>query len=313
MSQILNYRRLAAFGVIGLGAVTFLSQCQFGVNGMTDRQIHTVSSFSTKKGKTVKCSKTMVTRKMATGQFSTISLTGGMKVEYTPYASPMTVRLVAPDNLIDYIRLSVKKGCLSVEVERGYECDEKNAPRILISGEGLANFNLSAASAAYITAPFAVAGSMEVNLDGASLLEVRKGVTCERISLECDGASHISMENVAVNNMEMDIDGASGVKMNNVSVAANVEMEADGASTVKLTDLTASFLKARSDDASTITLTGTATNVTLEASGAGSIKAEDLKCLRASTQASGAGSITCNAESLTKISKSEASTITNMR
>ncbi len=299
----MKFRRLAALAIVAGASASWLvhSSISSAAGNVCDTSIYTVNSNKVKKGKTIKCSDNMVTRRMATGEFKALNMSA-MTVEYTPSAAPLNVRLSAPDNLIDYIRLSVSKGVLNVEVERSYECNDNNRPKLLISGSGLSDFNLSSASQAVITAPLVVAANMRVELEGASSMYLDKDLKCGRLAIEANGASRVTMNEVSATALAAGCEGASSLKISGLSVSENVSVTGDGASSLKLSAITAPTVSISVNGASNATLSGHVTNAILSADGASKIDAGDLLSLRANLTANGVSKIICNTESITKVS-----------
>lgn len=309
----MEFRRLAALAIAIGAAASWLVHSNNLSCSDRDKSTYTQSSYKVKKGETIICSNKMVTRRMATGEFNTIKADDAITVEYTPSAAPMNVRLYASDNLIDYIRLSVKKGVLTVDVDRKYSSDGKNGPKIIISGSGLRNFILSGAVGAVVTAPLVVSGDMTINLEGASGFTMLKDLKCGRIRIEEDGASQVTMNVVSATDVTAECEGSSNIRINGLSVSNSIKMSAEGASTINLTDVTAPTLSVEVSGSSSAILTGHVTNGIFSASGSSGIKAGELMCIRANATASGVSNIECNAESLTKVATSGLSNITNNR
>lgn len=309
----MEFRRLAALAVAIGAAASWLVHSNNLSCSDSDKTSYMQSSYKVKKGETIVCSDNMVTRRMATGEFNKIIANNAMTVEYTPSAAPMNVRLYASDNLIDYIRLSVKKGVLTVDVERQYSSDGKNGPKVIISGSGLCNFALSGAASAVVTAPLVVAGDMTVNLEGASGLTLHKDLKCGRLRVEEDGASNVVMNVVSATDVIAECEGSSHISLNGLSVSNTVKASAEGSSTINLTDVTAPTLSVEVSGSSSATLAGHVTNGIFSASGASGIKAGELICFRANATADGVSNIECNAESLTKVATSGLANIINKR
>ena len=203
-------------------------------------------------------SKNYVTKKVEVGKFDGISTATSIDVAYTQTAGSQDVEVYAPDNLMEYVKVTVEDGMLKVRFKNK---DSKKG--ISINGNHKTEVRVSAPAV----------HKLRASSSGDVIL--KNGLKTEgEVSMKSSSSGDIEGENV-------------------VCDILNAESSSSGDVSIK--ELKAETVNAAASSSGDVILSGVCRSVNISASSSGDVEAKNLKANVVNANASSAGDITCHA------------------
>lgn len=182
-------------------------------------------------------SKNKKTQSYALSNFNEIKAERMINIEYEQTDNnTWSVELTAPENIMPYIRVFRKGGCLVLTVDNGLSSTRDVEIKAKVKAPYVKEVKLSGASS-FKSGKINLAGQqLELDGGGASVFEI-KGIVASSLEIDINGATTVNVGNTQSDMIEVEASGASVVGLKNIK-ARNIEVEGSGASCIELSGKT---------------------------------------------------------------------------
>lgn len=224
----------------------------------------------------IKPSKELTTKVYSiTDKYDEIEVNRGVKVVYQVVAGTPSAEVTAPDNLIDHVEVSVRKGTLVITIEEGVQISGSLNTTVTVSGPAIKEYSVSSAGQIFVESAINVSGKIDLDASSAGRIEFFKEIKAKEVSIEASSASKIITASIVSDDVEIEASSAANVSINKVK-GAKCEVETSSASSVSIEGCELGKLDASASSASKISVSGKAYNATLDASSGASVGGNDL-------------------------------------
>lgn len=194
-----------------------------------------MSSCSVIGGNTIEPSEKRV-QKDYTGQlksFDKIETATTINVVYTQDEGPQKVVLDVPENMAEYVRLTVKDGELDIWFEKIHRFNGTHRTTLYVSGPAIRKFETSSAAAIHLKNGLKYDGEVSIETSSAGNVYVDSPIIAKALSVEASSAGNISINGAEVEKLDVESSSAGNIKVNNIK-AVRVEAEASSAGNITL-------------------------------------------------------------------------------
>ncbi len=268
---------------------------------------------------TITPSKNYVTRTLKIGAFTALRTNTSIDIEYT--VGPQSVKLYAPDNLADYVRVTLADGELKVGYSEDMNIRGSHKTRLIVSAPNVVKFttassgdieiksdisqpaqnvDLTVLSAGDIDALNIKANNIKLHTNSAGDIEV-KNLTAVSIDLYSNSAGDIEARDLkATKDIKLYVNSAGDIEVNKAYAANQLEMYINSAGDISVAEASAEEVKAFTNSSGDIKVTSVdATSVIAAANSAGDVTLSGIAD-KAKLESTSHGSI--NAKGLKAIS-----------
>lgn len=215
----------------------------------------------------IKCNGELVTKTIKATDITGLEVSGSIDVKYTN--GPVSIKLTAPSDAMQYINLSVRDGILSMSIK-----DNKS---LMLPTNVRALLTVSSPDLSNITSK----GTGDV---------VATNLTGDKVWIQTYGTGDITAEKITSTEAELKSFGTGDIKISGVE-GSNLVITTSGTGDISVMDILAEDITAISTGTGDITLKGQCKNANLTTSGTGDIKVGRLKAGNWNLSESGAGEI----------------------
>ncbi len=227
-------------------------------------------------GEKIKPSKNLITKVYSiTEKYDEIEVHRGVKVDYKVVAGTPSAEVTAPDNLIDHVEVSVRKGTLVITIEEGVQINGSINTTVTVSGPAIGEYSASSAGQIFVESAIKTSGKIELDASSAGRIEFAGEIKAKEVSIEASSASKIITASIVSDDVEIEASSAANVSVDKVK-GAKCEVETSSAASVSIEGCELGKLDASASSASKISVSGTADNATLDASSGASVGGGDL-------------------------------------
>lgn len=229
--------------------------------------------------KSVKASKTYVTKDVRVDDFTKVEMAGSFDVVYTQEPGRPKVEIYAPDNIVNLLDVYVKGSTLHLGFKKNYRITY-NKLQIRLSSAMLEGVSLSGSGSFSLPEELKV---RELNLavTGSGELVVNRAV-CTRLNTSVTGSGTLSGRDIVCTSLEGSITGSGDVELSSLLASSRLSVSVTGSGTFKIDG-------------------GEAAEAAYGVTGSGDILAAGLKVSKVDAQISGSGDIECHAVDFLKI------------
>lgn len=251
---------VAALGLMSCGQSTYNSGDWFG-------------------RKTVKASKTYVTKDIRVDNFTRVEMASSFDVTYAQKSGRPTVEVYTSDNIVDLLDIYVKGGTLHLGFKKNVRVSY-NKLQVRISSEGLNGVALSG-SGSFLLPGELNTGDLKLSVTGSGDLKVNR-VVCTDLKTAVTGSGNLSGTDLVCGSAKGSITGSGDVEFSHLLASGEVKVEVTGSGTFKING-------------------GKAQQADYGITGSGDILAAGLEASRVDTHISGSGDIECHAVDFLKV------------
>ena len=251
---------VAALGLMSCGQSTYNSGDWFG-------------------RKTVKASKTYVTKDIRVGNFERVEVAGSFDVTYAQKPGRPTVEVYTSDNIVNLLDIYVKGGTLHLGFKKNVRVSYDKL-QVRISSEQLDGVDLSG-SGSFLLPGELKTGDLKLAITGSGNVNVNR-VVCTALKATVTGSGNLDGQDVVCGSMKGNITGSGDVEFSHLLASDAVKVEVTGSGTFKING-------------------GKAQQADYGVTGSGDILAAGLEVSRVDTHISGSGDIECHAVDFLKV------------
>lgn len=222
-------------------------------------------------GKTIKASSKIVSRKIKTAEFSGIATATSIDIEFVQGSKNVT--LVASDNVIDLIDVSVRKGILYVDYKpnsfNSITCGDNNCPVLKVSAPDIHSFTTMSSgniiirgalnvnhdlkfgtlSSGDIKAKSVKGNELILQTNSSGDIEIYDAL-CRTLSLQCNSSGDIEVKNTKADKVHAQCNSSGDIEVSGTCVTANLQSNSSG--DINATDLCSETLNANSNSSGDI-------------------------------------------------------------
>lgn len=259
-------------------SVLFFAACMT-VLGLSSCDQGTYNSSGLFGQKTVKASKTYVTKDIRVDNFTKVDMAGSFDVTYTQKPGRPTVEVYTSDNIVNLLDIYVKGGTLHLGFKKNVRVSF-NKLQVRISSEQLDNISL-AGSGSFLLPGELKTGNLKLSVTGSGDIKVNRAV-CAALQTTVTGSGYIDCKDMVCASMQGNIIGSGDVTLEHLLASSSAEAEVTGSGTFKING-------------------GKAREAAYNITGSGDIHAASLEASRVNTHISGSGNIECHAVDFLKV------------
>ena len=176
-------------------------------------------------GRRVRGSGEIKTEARTASSFNSVDVSGAIDV-YVKQDSVSSVKVVADDNILEFIEVEVNGSTLEIYTQSGINLRPSDKIKVYVSNSTYKEFEVSGASSVRSENQIKSSDAIHVEMSGASGGKLE--IDAPKVSVNVSGASHIDISG-KTRDLEADASGASRIKCFDL-LAENTNVEASGAS-----------------------------------------------------------------------------------
>ena len=241
-------------------------------------QPYTHSSGNVFGSKTIKASKTYVTKEINVSKFEKISMAGGIEVIYNQKPSSPGVEIYTSDNIVDLLDIRVKDHTLLIGFKKNIKVSY-NILKIRVNSPDLNGVSVAGSGDFIFANTLKTENDLSISIAGSGDVE-GKEIHCKAMKVSIAGAGDMEMQSVVCNSLKASVAGSGDIHLKNITT----------------TDVEASIA-----GSGEMSLHGTTQNASYSISGSGDLTADGLKAQKVNTSIAGSGDIKCFATEYLKV------------
>lgn len=210
-----------------------------------------------------------------TEKYDEINVSRGIKVVYQVTAGTASADVTAPDNIIDYVEVSVKKGELRISLDEKVQVQGSINTTVVVSGPAIGEYSASSAGQITVESPVKLNGGLEVSSSSAANIVFNYEVTAKSVEIESSSASKVKMASITADKGEIEVSSAANVSIGAIK-GGNYELDCSSASSADLSGCDLSHIEASASSGARITMSGKCDQAELDASSGASISCSNL-------------------------------------
>lgn len=251
-----------------------------------------VASAGAIQAATITPSNRYVTRKVTSGAFDALRTNTSVDIEYT--VGPRSIEVYAPDNLIDYIKVSLNGSELVVSYKENMNINGNHKSCVRVSAPDVKSFTAASAGDITIQSPINLANAT-VTMTCLSAGDIDAlGITAKKVTLVTNSAGDIGTKNIKAGSVSITSNSAGDIETGAVTVTGSATIRATSAGDIEIKQLLAGTeVSVTASSAGDIEIDAINTEkADFESNSAGDIEVKDIKANIVSGKAYSAGSVT---------------------
>lgn len=241
---------------------------------------------------TITPSKTYITQTLRIGSFTALRTNTAIDIEYT--VGPQSVKLFAPDNLINYIKVSLSGGELQVSYKENMNIKGSHKSKLIVSAPDVVKFTAASAGDIKIKSNIKQKKS-DVSLNILSAGDI-EGLNIEAGTVSCitNSAGDIDLVDITANNVKLTANSAGDIKVRTLKARKKAQCYANSAGDINITTLyageEAGVYANSAGDVKVQKLS--APNVSANANSVGDVRVSDIEAAEVSVESLSTGTVT---------------------
>ena len=210
-----------------------------------------------------------------TEKYNEIDVNRGVKVVYRVVAGTPSAEVTAPDNLIDYVKVSVKKGTLEITIDDDVQINGSANTTVVVSGPAIEEYSAGSAGQIVVESAIKLPGKIEVDASSAGRIEFVKEIVAKKAEIEASSASKIIVASLVSDSGDIEASSAASVSIGKVK-GKDYDVDSSSAASINISDGNFENLEASASSGSKISVSGTADRANLDASSGASVGGDNL-------------------------------------
>ncbi len=226
--------------------------------------------------KSITPSSNYITKKVDVPTFSSINSTSIFDIEFTQ--SPIqSVSVYAPDNLMEYVKVSVEDGELNIKfnIDKSFNFRHQQQTKLIVSAPNVTKLKSS----------------------GTGNIIIRDNMTSnDNISMQTSGTGNVSINNINCNDLKLITSGTGSININGKIIANEASLSTTGTGSINgkisadkislsttgtgyiKADVNATSLTCNANGMGSIAVTGRCNDCNISKGGMASVSQKGLKC-----------------------------------
>lgn len=176
---------------------------------------------------TITPSKNYVTRTLKIGAFTALRTNTSIDIDYT--VGPQSVKLYAPDNLVDYVRVTLADGELKVGYSENMNIRGSHKTRLIVSAPNVVKFTTASSGDIEIKSDIAQpAQNVDLNVLSAGDIDALN-IKANNITLHTNSAGDIEVKNLTAASIDLYVNSAGDIEANDLKATNNIQLYVNSA------------------------------------------------------------------------------------
>ena len=225
--------------------------------------------------------------------FSRISASSGIRINYTQGPATGTARVSVSSSMEKYLRVEVKDKCLKIYYDlNNINMKGNKFPTIVtVQSPALSKVQLSSASSLQMNGPLTMKSEVKVNLSSAARATFGQ-LTCSELDAELSSAATLKVNSLK-GNLELNTSSAATAEFESAT-SAKTDLGSSSAASIKLSRLAGGNLKAGVSSGAKISVDDITCDVVSASASSGGVANLSGKCKSFSQSTSSGGKVTTN-------------------
>ena len=192
---------------------------------------------ATSTAATIVPSSKYVTRKVNSGDFTAVCTNTAIDIIYT--VGPRSIEIYAPDNLINYIKVSLFDSEIRVNYSENMTINGSHKSYVKISAPAVSRFTTNSAGKITIDSPLTLKGDpVELKVNSAVNIKA-KGIDAQSVCLKTNSAGNIKTGNLKADEIRIIANSTGNITTGNVTAEESVKIAANSAGNITLPEVVA--------------------------------------------------------------------------
>ncbi len=240
----------------------------------------------------IKASKHYITKKVDVPKFTSIKTNSSIDIEFSESAN-QSVSIYAPDNLMEYIKVSVSNGELyvSYNTSNSIHSDGKCNTKLIISAPNVNSFKTHGSGDIKIMTPIKSNKLINMQITGSGDITANS-INCDKLTLTIQGSGDIDLNGpLNARKATLEIQGSGDINLKGTVTIDEIDISTKGSGDVSVTKVNATTVKCSTYGSGDIDIKGECTNSNFTLMGSGDISAKGLKTQNRNINSHGSGTL----------------------
>ncbi len=256
----------------------------------------------------------IITRTIEISDYDCLEVSGWASVIYTQSANqPHTLRIEAPDNVIDLLECEAKNGKLTIKTKNKFNINFNNKKRPIIYTSSIEMKEMSlSGSGDIIVKSNLLSEQLNISLNGSGDIKGLDISSADKLNISMNGSGDINFNRVKANEVSLSLNGSGDLHIGTVS-ANSASTKINGSGDLGVGILTSNTLYAQLNGSGDLSIkgiqaqsvtghlqgsgdlnfAGSTINASLSVRSSGNLRAKALEAQIVEASVSGSGDITC--------------------
>ena len=178
-----------------------------------------------------------VSRKVNSGDFSAVCTNTAIDIIYT--VGPRSIEIYAPDNLINYIKVSQSGSEIRVNYSENMTINGNHKSYVKISAPAVSRFTTGSAGKITIDSPLTLKGNtVELNVNSAGNIKA-KTIDAQTVSLKTNSAGNIETGSLKADEIRLINNSVGNITTGNIIAEQSAKVIANSAGNITLPEIVA--------------------------------------------------------------------------
>lgn len=241
---------------------------------------------------TVYPSKNYVTRTLKIGAFTALRTNTSIDIEYT--VGPQSVKLYVPDNIADYVKVTLADGELKVSYTEDMQIMGSHKTRLIVSAPDVVRFTTASAGDINIKSNISQKNkNVELTVLSAGDIDALN-INANKITLQTSSAGDIEVNDLSAASIELYSNSAGDIEAHDIKATYNIQLYVNSAGDIDVNKAySGNTLRAYDNSAGDIDITvASAEEVSTFATSYGDIKISTVEATSVEAAANSIGNVT---------------------
>lgn len=235
-----------------------------------------------------------VSRKVNSGDFSAVCTNTAIDIIYT--VGPRSIEIYAPDNLINYIKVSQSGSEIRVNYSENMTINGNHKSYVKISAPAVSRFTTGSAGKITIDSPLTLKGNtVELNVNSAGNIKA-KTIDAQTVSLKTNSAGNIETGSLKADEIRLINNSVGNITTGNIIAEQSAKVIANSAGNITLPEIVAGnqvSVNANSVDKVDVSAMS-ATKVEFHTNSAGNVNVDKVEATSVTATSNSVGNVTVN-------------------
>lgn len=235
-----------------------------------------------------------VTRKVNSGDFTAVCTNTAIDIIYT--VGPRSIEVYAPDNLINYIKVSLSDSEIRVNYSESMTINGSHKSYVKISAPVVSRFTTNSAGKITIDSPLTLKdSSVELKANSAGNIKA-KAIDARTMTLKTNSAGNIETANLKADEIKIIANSAGNIKTGNIIAANSAKIVTNSAGNITVPEVVAGRqVSVNVNSVGKVNVSAmSAPTVEFHTNSAGNINIDKIEATSVSAASNSVGNITVN-------------------
>ncbi len=235
-----------------------------------------------------------VSRKVNSGDFSAVCTNTAIDIIYT--VGPRSIEIYAPDNLINYIKVSQSGSEIRVNYSENMTINGNHKSYVKISAPAVSRFTTGSAGKITIDSPLTLKGNtVELNVNSAGNIKA-KTIDAQTVSLKTNSAGNIETGSLKADEIRLINNSVGNITTGNIIAEQSAKVIANSAGNITLPEIVAgNQVSVNANSVGKVDVSAmSATKVEFHTNSAGNVNVDKVEATSVTATSNSVGNVTVN-------------------